>query len=120
MGPFWKAASLAGALAALAACSGGGGGDENRSVPAPKGLSWTANRERGVNAPGGGYLVAISGRGTVDVPYVSGLLAPTVITTTLPTGNYTITVRAYAALDVSGGTTGTVSAPSQTLTVNVP
>ncbi len=112
MAPFWRAVSLAGALAALGACSS--------EATTPPYLAWTANRERGVNAPGGGYLVDISGKPTVDVPYVSGLLAPTSITTTLSTGSYTITVRAYAALDPAGGTTRTVSAPSQPLTVNVP
>ena len=118
MGPFWKALSLAGTLGALAGCSGGAKGGEVDNGP-PR-LSWTANRERGVNSPGGGYLVAISGRPpTIDVPYVSGLMAPTSITTTLPPGSYTITVRAYAALDQAGGTTGTVSLPSQ-VTVNVP
>ncbi len=115
MAPFWRAVSLAGALAALGAC-----GSEAKGDHPPPYLAWTANRERGVNAPGGGYLVDISGKPTVDVPYVSGLLAPTSITTTLSTGSYTITVRAYAALDSAGGTTRTVSAPSQPLTVNVP
>lgn len=118
-GPVWRGRSLAAALAALAAlaaCSGGGD-------PAPSErlveLSWTPNRERGVNAPGGGYLVEIGGS-TLDVPYVSGDLAPTFVTTTLWTGRHTVTVRAYAALDAAGGTGGSVSAPSQALVVDVP
>ncbi len=82
-------------------------------------LSWAANRESGVNRAGGGYRVDISGKPTTDVPYVSGLLAPTSITTTLFTGSYSVTVRAYAALDAQGGTTGTLSAPAQ-MTVQVP
>ena len=115
MGPFWKAVSLAGALAALAACGG--------SDPPPPGdhvvdLSWAPNRESGVNRTGGGYIVDITGKPTTDVPYVSGSFAPTSITTTLYTGSYTVTVRAYAALDASGGSSGTESAPT-TLTVNV-
>jgi hypothetical protein len=117
MGPFWKILSLGAAVAALAACSGGGGGGEGN--PGPPRLTWTASRERGVNSPGGGYLVDVSGRGTVDVPYVSGAFAPTSLTTTLPSGFYTVTIRAYAAVDEDGGTTGKVSDPA-TITVNVP
>jgi hypothetical protein len=69
---------------------------------------------------GGGYQVAISGQPTINVPYVSGLTAPTSTVTTLSTGTYTVTVRAYAALDVQGGSAGSLSAPSQSLIVNVP
>jgi hypothetical protein len=94
----------------LAACSGGG----EEADPGPRRLQWTANRERGVNSPGGGYLVEVSGRGVFDVRYVSGAFAPTSLTTTLPSGNYTVSIRAYAA-DQGGRT----SAPS-TITVNVP
>jgi hypothetical protein len=83
-------------------------------------LSWAPNRETGVNSAGGGYRVEISGKPTTDVPYLSGLLAPTSLTTTLYTGRYTVTVRAYAQLDAQGGTTGSLSERSQTLTVNVP
>jgi hypothetical protein len=84
-------------------------------------LSWAANRESGVNAPGGGYLVSIGGQPTLDVPYASGPAAPTSTQlTTLPSGTYTVTVRAYAALDALGGTTRTVSDPSQPIAVTVP
>jgi hypothetical protein len=38
----------------------------------------------------------------------------------LQRGSYTVTVRAYAALDPQGGNTGNLSANSQVLTVNVP
>jgi hypothetical protein len=112
MGPFRRILCLGAALATLGACSGGGGGGDGGGDPGPPRLTWTANRERGVNSPGGGYLLDISGRGTIDLPYVSGDLAPTSLTTTLPAGNYTVTLRAYAALDESGGTSGTVSAPT--------
>ncbi len=70
-------------------------------------LSWAPNHERGVNAAGGGYLVSIDGRPDVDLPYASGDLAPTSITTTLHTGAHSVTVRAYAAVPVAK-----VSAPS--------
>ena len=107
----------------LSACGGGGGGTAGTAVstsPRLVTLSWTANRESGVNRAGGGYQVAISGQPTIDLPYTSGSAAPTSTTVTLPPGNYTVTVRAYAALDQQGGNTGSISAPSQALTVNVP
>src|SRR6267143_1253387 len=108
------------ALAQLAGCGGGGGGSSpqpvtNHTVT----LAWAPNHEKGVNSAGGGYQVAISGQPTINVPYVSGL-TPTSTVTTLSTGTYTVTVRAYAALDAQGGNAGSLSAPSQSLIVNVP
>ena len=102
----------------LSACGGGGS-------PSPPSLSvvtiaWDANRESGVNRAGGGYQVSISGKPTVDVPYTSGSAAPTSTTVSLAPGGYTVTVRAYAALDPQGGSAGNLSASSQVLTVNVP
>ncbi len=82
-------------------------------------LSWAPNRESGVNRTGGGYQIAISGQPAIDVPYVSGPSAPTSTAARLPPGSYTVTVRAYAALDAQGASTGTLSAPSQSLTVSV-
>ncbi len=111
------------ALAQLAGCGGGGGGGSspppvtNHTVT----LAWVPNHEKGVNSAGGGYQVAISGQPAINVPYVSGLTAaPTSTVTTLSTGTYTVTVRAYAALDAQGGGAGSLSAPSQSLIVNVP
>jgi hypothetical protein len=104
--------------AGLSACGGGGGGASPppaRSVT----LAWATNHESGVNRAGGGYLVSVSGQPTIDVPS-SGSAAPTSTTVSLPPGSYTVTVRAYAALDSQGGNTGSLSAPSQALTVNVP
>jgi hypothetical protein len=83
-------------------------------------LTWDANRETGVNAPGGGYRISIGGQPDIDVPYVSGPSAPTSTSVRLPSGSYTAVIRAYAALDKQGGSGGTVSAPSQPITVNVP
>ncbi len=106
----------------LSGCGGGGGGSPppvtNHSVT----LTWMPNHETGVNSLGGGYHVLISGKPTIDVPFVSGPAAPISTVTTLQTGTYTVTVSAYAALDAQGGLTGSgsVSAPSQSLTVNVP
>ncbi len=117
------AAWIAPVLAALAGCNGGA--SKTTTPPPPPGthevvISWTANRESGVNAPGGGYLVSVDGAAPLDLPYVSGALAPTSLTTTLYTGSHSVSVRAYAALDAAGGTGGTVSAPSGTLPVQVP
>ena len=101
-------------------CGGGGGG-----APVPPAtshavtLNWNASRESGVNSLGGGYQVAISGQPTISVPYTSGATAPTTTKTSLLTGVYTVTVRAYAALDVTGGNAGSVS-PGQSITVTVP
>ncbi len=102
----------AAAAAMLLAC----GGDSGKSVV----LSWNANRESGVNRAGGGYEISISGQPAVDVPWVSGAAAPTTVTASLKSGTYTVTVRAYAALDASGGSTKTYSASSQPITVTVP
>jgi len=116
-----KKALLAGAALVLAAC-----GSSSTPAPAPPStnhqvtLTWAPNRESGVNKAGGGYRVAISGKPTIDVPFVSGATAPTRTDVTLGTGSYTVTVSAFAALDAQGGTSGSQSAPSQTLTVTVP
>jgi len=83
-------------------------------------ITWAPNRESGVNKAGGGYQVFITGQPTINVPYVSGTAAPTSATARLPGGSHTVTVRAYAALDAQGGTTGTLSAPSQSIQVSVP
>ena len=104
-------------LVLAAAC---GGGDGNSSSPIPVTLSWDANRESAVNRAGGGYEVSISGQPPRDVPFTSGALAPTSIAVELVPGTYTVTVRAYAALDPQGGTTRTFSAPSPAFTLMVP
>jgi hypothetical protein len=117
-----KLAVLILVLSALLFVSCGGGGG---SAPVPitshsVNLNWAPNHERGVNSAGGGYQVSISGQTTIDVPYVSGLTTSTTTSVALNTGSYTVTVRAYAALDALGGSTGNVSAESLPITVNVP
>src|SRR5262245_37769856 len=98
----------------LAACGGGGGGGDSGPPQARTvSVNWTSNRESGVNSAGGGYEVTISGQAPVDVPYTSGPLAPTSTSKFLQPGTYTVTVRAYAALDPTGGTARTFSAPTQ-------
>ena len=116
------------ASAHLASCGGGGGGGGGGgptpgSPPGPRNvtISWATNHEKGVNSAGGGYKVSITGQPTITVPWVSGTTAPTSTQPILlQPGTYTVTVTAFAALDAQGGLTGSVSAPSQSLTVNVP
>lgn len=120
----WKTAIAAGFGLTLAACGGSSSSSSSTPPVTPTDhlvtISWTANREAGVNKAGGGYTVAIAGKPAIDVPYLSGAAAPTSTDVTLRTGTYTATVIAYAALDALGGTTGSRSAPSQALTIVVP
>lgn len=83
-------------------------------------ISWAANREAAVNKTGGGYIVSISGKTPITVPYVSGSLAPTSTTASLTAGTYTVSVTAYSALNIPGGTGGSTSASSTSITVTVP
>lgn len=113
------AASLV--VAVLSGCGSGDGGSgippgTNRTVT----LAWAPSHETGVNSAGGGYQVAISGQPTISVPFASGLTAPTSTVTTLQTGTYTVTVSAFAALDRQGGSTGSLSEPSQPVSLIVP
>ena len=103
------------ALLLFVSCGGGGGGSPTPVTTHSVTLTWAPNRETGVNSPGGGYQVSISGQPMIDVPYT----APTTTTVLLKTGTYAVTVRAYAALDAQGGSTGSLSAP-KSITVNVP
>ncbi len=105
----------------LSACGGGGGGSNSTpSTTHVVSLYWAANHENGVNSLGGGYQVLVNGQTAATVPYTSGALAPTSTMISLATGVYTVTVRAYAALDAQGGGSGTYSAASQPTLVTVP
>lgn len=103
---------------------GCGGGGSSPPAPTPTShtvnISWAANREAAVNSAGGGYTVAISGQSPINVPYVSGLAAPTTAAITLMTGSYSVTVTAYSALNPPGGTAGSTSVPSATFNFSVP
>jgi hypothetical protein len=99
---------------------GGGGGSGAAGSARTVVVSWAANREQGVNSSGGGYQVTISGRPSINVPYVSGPEAPTTVTAMLPRGTYVVNVRAFAALDAQGGSGTTFSAASQSIFVAVP
>jgi predicted small lipoprotein YifL len=113
-------------LLGLAGCGGGGESSPPPAASPPPvtnhtvTLAWTSNHETGVNSAGGGYHVAISGQPTIDVPFTSAPTAPTSTVTSLQTGTYTVTVTAFAALDTQGGSAGSLSALSQSLTVVVP
>jgi hypothetical protein len=121
-----KFRSTAVLLAVVCAACGGGGGGGGGPPPAPPTprdvtISWTASHEKGVNSANGGYQVSISGVPTINVPYVSGPTAPTsIFMPQMTPGTYSVTVRAFAALDPQGGGTQTFSAASQTLNLNVP
>ncbi len=104
----------------LSACGGGGGSTLATITTHNVSLSWAANHQTGVNSPGGGYQVLVNGQVAATVPYVSGALAPTSTAIALKTGLYTVTVRAFAALDAQGGSSGTYSAPSQPIAVSGP
>ena len=86
-------------------------------------LTWNANHEKGVNSAGGGYNITFAGyvvHAPVNVPWASGATAPTSTSVTLTTGTYTATVTGYAALDASGGATGSNSAASSSIYIVVP
>jgi hypothetical protein len=99
----------------LTAC---GGGVSSAPVTHTVTVSWSANRESGVNMAGGGYNLTI-GSVTYNVPYVSGSAAPTSKDVSLATGTYLASLKAYAALDINGGNTGSTSAAT-TLSITVP
>lgn len=108
---------------ALTGCGGGSGGGGSSPSPVTNHtvtLTWTPNHETGVNSVRGGYQASISGQPTINVPYAGGPMAPSTTVTTLQTGTYTVTIRAFAALDAQGGSAGSFSAPSQSLIVVVP
>lgn len=108
----------------LSACggSGGGGGGGGASSTHTVTLTWNPNHEKGVNSTGGGYKITIGGQAVpIDVPFnaASGV-TPTSKVVTLSSGSYTATVSAYAALDAIGGSTGSTSANSSSITIKVP
>jgi hypothetical protein len=87
-------------------------------------VTWTANKERAVNQAGGGYKIYYSQipdfnyatESFVNVPYVSGALAPTEGQITgLTPGIWFIKVVAYSSIEGGG-----VSSPSAEMTVVIP
>ena len=128
--PVWRVASFAALLATLLIAGCGGGSSSPPTGTTPQNvnvtISWSANNEKRVNQSGGGYNVYISqtsgfnitdsGVTTINVPYVSGALAPTSIVRNLVSGTYYVRVAAYTAFPAAN----TASAPSAQITVNVP
>lgn len=118
-------ALIAGLSLILSAC--GGGGSSAPPPPTPTShvvnISWAANKEAAVNSAGGGYKVAISGQPVIDVPFPYPASGPAAAAT-LMTGNYTVTVTAYSAINpitgiAASGVTST-SLPSSSFAIAVP
>ena len=94
----------------LSGCSGGGSSGGPGSGPREVEISWAANRETGVNAPGGGYRVYhasvpdfdIATATPIDVAYAGGPSSPTRVVVTLPVGTTYIKITAYSALNPAG------------------
>ena len=91
-------------------------------------VRWDANHETAVNSPGGGYRIFFSKDSnadlancrTVDVPYVSGPLAPTTgVMDHISPGTYYVRVVAYSAMSPPGGTGGSASTPSAMAVITV-
>lgn len=82
-------------------------------------VAWSPNRETAVNTTGGGYkvyysstdpLVPVLTSSVVNVPYVSGALAPTTTElTSLTSGTYYVKVVAYSARNTTGSTSAVSS-----------
>ena len=93
-------------------------------------ISWDANLETAVNRPGGGYKVYYStnsgfnsgdgGVTEIDVPYISGVSAPTSILIPLSPGIYYIRIAAYSALNAPGSSSGSTSTTTSQITLTAP
>lgn len=93
-------------------------------------LSWDANLETAVQRAGGGYKVyysAVSGFNPgdggvteIDVPYVSGALAPTSIVAPFDPGIYYLRIAAYSLLNPPGAAGGSTSTASPQITLDAP
>lgn len=93
-------------------------------------ISWDGNPETAVNRPGGGYKVYYStnsgfnpgdgGVTQIDVPYSSGVSAPTSILIPLNPGIYYIRVAAYSALTPPGSSGGSISTATPQITITAP
>ena len=117
----------------LTACpdSGGGGGGVS---PPPTGssiqISWNPNPETAVNRSGGGYRVYYStisgfnpgdgGVTEIDVPYSSGVSAPTsALINYVNPGTYYIRISAYSALNAPGTSGGSTSTATSQFTLTI-
>lgn len=93
-------------------------------------ISWGANLETAVNRSGGGYKVFYStssgfnpgdvGVTVIDVPYSSGVSAPTSVLIPLSPGIYYIRVAAYSALNAPGTSGGSISTATPQILLTAP
>jgi hypothetical protein len=93
-------------------------------------ISWIGNPETAVNRSGGGYKVYYStnsgfnpgdvGVTVIDVPYISGVSAPTSVLVSLSPATYYIRVAAYSVLNVPGTSGGSISAATPQFTLIAP
>lgn len=93
-------------------------------------VSWDGNPETAVNRSGGGYKVYYSsnsgfnlddgGVTEIDVPYSSGVSAPTSVPISLSPGTYYIRIAAYSTLNAPGSVGGSASAASPQVTLTAP
>lgn len=92
-------------------------------------INWAANPEVDVNTTGGGYRVyyakspnVSTSSGTyVNVPYVSGVTAPTTaLLSGLTVGTYYVKVVAYSAYNPQGISGGNQSLGSSETSISVP
>ena len=93
-------------------------------------VSWDENPETAVNRLGGGYKVYYSsnsgfnpgdvGVTEIDVPYSSGVSAPTSVLISLSPGTYYIRIAAYSALNAPGTSGGSISTATPQISLTVP
>jgi hypothetical protein len=93
-------------------------------------VSWDGNPETAVNRSGGGYKVyhssnsgfnpGDSGVTEIDVPYISGVSAPTSVLISLSPGTYYIRIAAYSALNPPDLSGGSISTATPQISLNVP
>jgi len=93
-------------------------------------VSWVGNPETAVNRNGGGYKVYYSissgfnpgdvGVTEIDVPFSSGVSAPTSVLITLIPGTYFIRIAAYSALNAPEISSGSISTVTPKITLTVP
>ncbi len=89
-------------------------------------ISWNGNPETAVNRSGGGYKVYYSTDSSfnpstvIDVPYISGVSAPTSILVPLSPATYYIRVAAYSALNAPGTSGGSISTATPQFILTAP
>lgn len=129
----WTAIRMMVPLFIMTACGGGSpdtfGTSGTSTAPSSITLTWNANHEKSVNAPGGGYYVYYANApgvntqtaNMIQVPYVSGALAPTSVSLTNPSsGTYYFRVVAYSSFNPPNGSTTRRSSDSAEVSIQYP